>query len=133
MAAVDQYGQLDRLRAAGMEHRFDRCADCPPGVDDVIHQDHSLSGQVAGDFRPAGLRQGTQFCQVVTIKGDIDTADRNFFSLKPEHVVPQHGGQRDAAAVDAEQDQISGSVVLFDDLMGDPGHAAADRCLIHDD
>jgi iron complex transport system substrate-binding protein len=38
-----------------------------------------------------------------------------------------------AAAVDAEQDQISGSVVLFDDLMGDPGHAAADRCLIHDD
>ena len=133
MPPVDQDSKLDGLRTAGVKHGFDCRANRTPGIDDIIYQDNGLPGQVTGDFSRAGLGQRTQLCQIIPVEGDINTTQRDVFPLETDDIIPEHGSQRHAAPMDPKQNKVKNPAVLFDDLVCDPGHAAAYRGFIHND
>ena len=133
MPPVNQDGQLNQLRSAVMEDRFDGGPGCAAGINDVIHDDQLFSCDFKRYFTFSGLREVAEFSQIVPVQADVHRAQGNLRAAEFLKVFLQHCGQRDAPPTDAQQAQVRDAAVFFNDFVGDPGHASANCGLIHND
>ena len=80
VAAVDEHGELDPLGPAVVEQRFDRGADRPAGVEDVVDEDDPHAVEREGQLGRAD-RRAHAIGDVVAIERDVDRARRRRLAL----------------------------------------------------
>jgi len=132
MTAVQKYGKLDAGRTAEVEQTGDGGTYRATCKKDVVHQDNMLPGNIEG-YRTGCERGpgGGVHRKVVAIETDIELANGygHAFDLLEEAGQPL--GERHAAQQYAHERHVIYAVVLFDDLVRDPGYGAPDIVPIH--
>ena len=126
VAAVDEHAERNALGPAEVEEAIHGGANGAPGVEDIVdeHEIHAVDGKI--DVR--GLQNGLwrDFGEVVTVKSDVEGADRNFYTVDTAHRARDTLSQGDAAAANADEGQIAGAATFFDDLMSEALQGAVD-------
>jgi len=74
-----------------------------------------------------------EHAQVITVKGDVQDADRYGLAFDLFDLAGNPLRQRHAAALDANQADIFQALVAFEDFMGDPGQGPVDCSAVHQD
>src|SRR5688572_18557395 len=124
-ATVDQNGERDARRSAKIRQFIHGRAHRAAGVEHVVH-DHDVAAIEAE--RKAGLSyDGTwpNRLQVIAIQRDVERApcDASTFAFVDESGYPL--GQLDAAALDADKDQVIRSRKKLDHLIGHASQCAS--------
>ena len=132
VAAIDEDREPDGLRPAEVDEGVHRGPDGPARVQDVVDEDDRATVDPRGQFRALddGLLGDQR--QVVAVEGDVEGADRDrrAFVLRDRRRDPT--GQRDAAALDADQQEAIGAGLLLHDLVGQAHGRPADLIRGHD-
>ena len=126
MAPVDHDGQLDGPGPAEVVQGVQGGPDGAAGEEDVVDQHHHLAGQVDRDVGH-GLGQDGPQPDVVAVEGHVEAADGQGvdpFDLAQDLGHP--GGQRDAAGLEADQDDVLDAPVALDHLVRHPRQGALD-------
>ena len=71
-------------------------------------------------------RAGRLLAQVVAVHRDVELADGDRDALDAGDALADAAGQRHAAGVEAEQDEVGGALVALEDLVGDAGQRPGD-------
>ena len=116
---IDQDGQLDDGRSAVIAQRVERGADRPPGVQDVVDQDHD--GVIDAANGQSGFLQRTRWmpAQVVPVQRDVQRSDGGGSTGERGQPLGEPAGQVDPPGGNAEQDDRA-ITVAFQDLVRDP-------------
>ena len=130
MAAVDEDGQLHALWPAKVGQGVERGPDRPPRIQNIIDQD---DGGSIDRFRhlglaELGLRSGVE---IVAIQADVEAAPRSPLAFDALGGRCQPLGQRDPAGVNADEKQVGGPPVPFQDLVSHPRQRAVDITWTH--
>ncbi len=80
-----------------------------------------LARQVAGNVGD-GLGQHRSQADVVAVEGDVDAADRDDDALDLLQGLGQLAAERNAAGLQADEDDVVEPVVVLDDLVGHAPH-----------
>ena len=125
--AVDQHGQTDRAGSAELGQRVERGADRPAVEQHVVDEDDDLVVDAPAGHHGVLQGAGRPAAQVVAVHRDVQRADGHVGAgLDAADPLGDALRQRDTAAGDAEQDQIVGALLPFEDLVGDPGQRTSD-------
>ena len=135
VAAVDQHGEPDDPRAAEVDDGVQRGTDGAAGVQHVIDEHHDLvvdpcSRELGGVRRPGGL-----VGEVVAEHGHVQLSDNRggvHGGVRGCDLAGQPDCQRVPPARNAQQDQVLGAFVGFEDLMGDTSEGAVNVRLVED-
>ena len=109
MAAVDEHGQADRLRPPEVDEGVHRGADRPARVQDVVDEHDRPPVEVERQVRALDDRLLGDQREVVAVEGDVERADRELDALVLEDRRGEPSGERDAAALDADEHQAVGA------------------------
>src|SRR5581483_7826116 len=126
MTAVNEHSQLHAARTAMIEERIQRSADGAAGIkhvvadDDIAAFDLEANGAGGDDGTDAGSGK------IVAVELDVEHArfDRSLFDGRDELAEPL--GERNSAALDADEGQVGAAVALFHDFVGQPHQRALD-------
>ena len=132
VAAVDEDREADRLGPPEVDQRVHRRPDRAARVQDVVDEDDRAAVEVERDLGALDDRLLGDERQVVAVEGDVERADGELGALVLEDRRRDAMGERDAAALDADQDEALGAGLLLHDLVRDAGHRAADVLVGHD-
>jgi hypothetical protein len=126
VATVDEDGQPHDAGPAEVGEGVERSADGAAGVEHVVDQHDDLVVDAAR--RDVGVHRaaGGLAAQVVAVHGHVERTDRHGVALD---LLDQRGEpvrQCDATGWDAKQDKVLRSLVVLDDLVGDPLEDAGD-------
>ena len=128
VAAVDEHGQPHGARAAEVGQGVEGGPDGAAGVQHVVDEHDDLVVDAARRDRGVHRRPGGLVAQVVAVHRDVEAPDGYLGALDLTDQVGEAVGQLDAAAGDAEQDEVVGTLVVLEDLVRDatqrPGHVA---------
>jgi len=126
VATVDEYEELHGAWATVVEEGVESGADGAASVENIVHQDDvaafDIEAQGSGDDDGLGVAGG----KVVAIEGDVEDTgiDRSLLDL-----FDQYGetlGDRNAAALNADEAEVVTAFVLFDDLVCEADEGAVD-------
>ena len=126
VAAVDQHAERDTLGAAEVEEAVHGGTDGAAGVKDVVHEDEVHAVHTEGDVRRLQHGLWRDLGEVIAIKGDVQSPDRDVNSVDPAHGTGDPLSQRYAPAADADQGQALSAATFFDDLVGQALQGAVD-------
>src|SRR5262249_14329827 len=101
-------------------------------VEDVVDEDHDLVVDALRWDLGRGQRAGRPHPEVVAVHGHVDGPDRDLGALDLGDLRGDPSGQVDAAAGDAEQDEVAGALVALEDLVGDTGQRPGDVTGVED-
>src|SRR6187402_2175122 len=125
---VDEYGQPHGARTTEVGQGVEGGPDGAPGVEHVVDEHDDLVVDTARRDRGVHRRPGGLVAQVVAVHRDVEAPDGHLGALDLTDQVGETVGQLDAAAGDAEQDEVVGTLVVLEDLVRDatqrPGHVA---------
>src|SRR6266511_1338133 len=113
-AAVDQHGELDRVRSSIVEQLVDRRADRTAGIEHIVDQYDAAAGNLEGQRRRRELGTQPLLRVVVAIERHVDVTDR---MLAIQHIGKALGEPR-AAGIDADQLGVERDGVAH--LVGEP-------------
>jgi hypothetical protein len=126
MAAINQHGQLNSRRPAQVSKRIKCGADRAPAEEHVIHEHNGMARDVNGDVRWLHLWRDA-LVEVVAVHGNIERACGDGMSPDGFELGGEATGQRDAAPLNADQDNFTALFVSFGDLVGDARQHALQR------
>ena len=126
MAAVDEDGEPHGSRAAELGERLQGGADGPAVEQDVVDEHDDLVVDPAGRDVGAGQRADRLVAQVVAVHRHVEAADGHVGALDLGHGDAETLGERHPAGRDAEQDEVVGTLVALEDLVGDPAQRPGD-------
>ena len=135
MAAIDEHGQLNRLRPAEVDERVERRPNRAPRVQHVVHQQDVAAVDRERDVGAAHerLRADGQPHQIVAVERDVECARRHLGAAD----VAQHGsqppGKRHPARADAHQRDVVDAAVVLDDFMRHARETARHAIGVHHD
>ncbi len=132
VAAVDEDREPDGLGPPEVDQRVHRRPDRAARVQDVVDEDDRAAVEVERDLGPLHDWLLGDQRQVVAVEGDVERANRDLGALVLEDRRRQPVGERDAAALDADQREPLGAGLLLHDLVRDAGDRAADVLVGHD-
>jgi hypothetical protein len=118
VAAVDEDGELDAVGAADVAEGIERGAGGASGVDDVINEDDGFAGDVARDGGGVHLAGGL-LVKIVAVHGDIDDSSGDRLGPNFGEGVSEALGEVDAAALDADENEVAVVFVAFGDFVRD--------------
>ena len=118
--------------AAEVGQRVERGADRSAGEQHVVDQDNGLAVDALG--RDLGQLEGADAAksQVVAVHRGVEGADRHVAAFDRGDLIGDPAGQRDAAGRDAEHGEPLGTVIAFDDFVGDAGERAGEVRRVED-
>ena len=105
-------------RPAEVDERIERGADGTAGVEDVVDQHDDLVVDRLRELGRLDDRLRRDGGEVVAIEGDVEDAERHRRPFHRADLFRHPLADRNAAAADADDDQIVDSTVLFDDFDG---------------
>ena len=106
--------------------------DGSAGEEHVVDQDDELVIDGEGDFGLPHERLRSDLGQIVSVEGDVESADRNRRTFDVLDLLREPSGQRDATSPDPDEHQIVCALGLLDDLGGHPDDGTFDLGRIHD-
>ena len=122
----------DRRRAAEVDQGVHRGADRATREQDVVDEHDGSPGDVEVDARLVDLGRVRAHPDVVAVEGDVEGADGHARALDPVDLRRQAPGEIVAAGGDADQRDVRGAPVAFEDLVRDPRHGSTDLRLLHE-
>src|SRR5215471_8896511 len=117
MTTIDEHEELNAARTPVVEQSVERCARCASRIEHIVDQDDVLVLDVELHLLGAYFGPMPDSGKVVPIERDVERADGDGSLFNPTQDLSQALSQRHAAALDADQTEIVGAVVLLDDLM----------------
>src|SRR3990170_1174977 len=130
---IDQNRQLDILGAAEVDQGVHRRPYRTSREQNVVHEDDFLLVDRKRDFRAFQPRLVSCARQVVPVERDVHVAGRNLQPLDGPDFLPDELRQRHTAGHDADQNEILGSLVFLQDLVGQAGEAPLHSLGVQDD
>src|SRR5271157_759835 len=132
MTSINEHQQLHAARATVTEERIERGADRAAGVENVVNQDDIAIVHIEAKGAWTDHRADIVRGKVVAVKANVkhSSIDGAFFDGANQSAQSFRKGN--AAALNANQAQVFGSIVLFDDLMGQADERAFDLGGRHD-
>src|SRR4029079_18062348 len=101
VAAIDQYGELDRLRPSEIDQRIHGRTDGPPGEEDVVDQQDAAAVDRERNVRALDDRVLHASIEIVAVERDVDdTEGGERPALRPMHLRTDALRQVDAAGAD---------------------------------
>jgi hypothetical protein len=131
MSPVNQYGELDAFGPPAAENRFDGSPDRAACVKNVIYQYDVFAVDIKRKFRALNGGGFGNVRQIIAVKTDIDAAAGNGDVFNGIDVLLKFLRQRASSAEDPDEQKILGTLVFFNDLMGDPHQGAVHGGFIH--
>ena len=132
MPAVDQDGELDRLRAAEVDQRVHRGAGRPAGEEHVVDEEDTPALDGEGDVGALDAGRLQAAVEVVAVERDVDDPERHQrTALDLLQRAAQPLREVHAARADADEDQTLGVTVALDHLVRDPRERPLDRLAVH--
>jgi hypothetical protein len=123
MTAIDEHRQLHRAWAAELEQGV----ECGPGgttrEQHVVDEHDHLLGHVGHLGRAEGRDRAQS--DVVAVERHVERTQRRFDRLEGRDRGCEPPRQRDPAGVEADEDDVVGAVIAFDDLVRDARQRAA--------
>ena len=117
MSSVYQYSKLNRRSAAESGDGVESGSYGTPCVQHIVHKDDVFSAYFKINAAPCNHRILIQFCQVVPVESYVQFAHR-YVNVFDELYISREGpGKRHAAALDTEEYDIPGALIVFEDLM----------------
>ena len=129
-AAVDQHGQRDARRPAEVGELVERGADRASGVEHVVDDHDVLAVDVDRDLRLPDDRTRSDRLQVVAIERDVERALWHVGLLAFDDRGYDLRRELNAAALNADDDEIVRAVVQLDDLVGHAPQRSIERARI---
>ena len=126
VAAVDQNGEFDAIRAAEVDDGIHGRPDGPAGIKDIIDEDNLFAVGGEGDIRGSDNRVGADTGPVIPVQGNVDIAFGDVDSLDFTNLGLKTLGQEDPSSLNADEGESVGAVVGFQNLMRHPGKNAVD-------
>ena len=126
VAAVDEDEELDGFGAAVVEEGVEGGADGAAGVEDVVHEDDVAAGDVEADVTFFDDGADVAGREVVAVEADVEDAGVDGVVLDGADDFGDALGEGNAAALDADEAEVGGAVIAFDDLMGEADEGAVD-------
>jgi hypothetical protein len=123
---VHEDGERHRGRPAKVHQGVHRCADRPAGEQDVVDQHDRLAGDVETDPGLVHLGGLGPHADVIPVEGDVEDPHGDLRPFDPGDLGGKAASQVVATGGDPHQSQPVGSLVPFQDLMGDPGDRPPD-------
>src|SRR5215831_13298616 len=114
MAAVNERKQLNAARTSVIEQRVERGARSTARIEHVVHQDDVFVLDIELHFLRAHLGTMPDRGKVVAVERNVESADRDSHFFDPPQNFGETLRQRNTAALDANQAEIVGPVVLLD-------------------
>src|SRR5688572_21258539 len=122
---IDQDRELNHSWSSQIDQRVERGPDRPSRVEHVVHQDDGLVLDRERDVGAADHR-GAAHVEVVPVEGDVERADRHRGPVDGRDLGGQPLGERHAAGPQADEGELLGAAVLFEDLVRDAGEGAVE-------
>jgi hypothetical protein len=130
MAPVDNDGQLNNGGAPQISKRVESRSDGATGVQDVINKDDSHAIHVDGNIGRPKFRPGTAV-NVIAVHPDVENAFRDGFPLYLFEQLNETIRERSTSGPDADDDEIIGPPVAFNDFVGDTAQRPRHVVLAH--
>src|SRR6185312_3349716 len=116
-AAVHEHGERDAGGAAEVRQLVERRANGAPGVEHVIHDHQVLAVDVPRNVGGANDGAWPDRLQIVAIERDVERTARNVLTLAFLHDGDEPVSKLDAAALDADEDEVICAIVELDDFV----------------
>ena len=131
VAAVDHHRQLHGAGPPPGGERLEGGADGPAGEKDVVDEDHDAPGDVEGQVGDLLGEHGAQ-PDVVAVKRDVDGAEGHRHPLDLLEHRGEPFGERHAAGLQPDDDNVFQPAVALDDLVGDAHQGPSNLVGVHD-
>src|SRR5580693_2441320 len=126
MASINEHQQLNAARAAMTEEGIEGGADRAAGVEHVVNQDDVAIVDVESEGARTDDRADIMCGEIVPVKANVEHASVDGAFFDAANQCTQSFREGNAATLNANQPQVFGSVILFDDLMGQSDKRAFD-------
>jgi len=126
MSAVDEDREADGARTSVVDERVHRGADRAAGEEHIVDEDDHTAVDRERYLRLAHDRRVADPRQVVSIKRDVDGAERYVDALVRPDGGLDSGGERIPARANTDDGENREITVALDDLVRDPRDGAAD-------
>jgi hypothetical protein len=130
VATVHHYGKLNLLWPAKVHERVECRARCSSGVEHVVYQHDYPVNDVASQRRwPHQWLWAA--CQIIAIEIDIESPHRYVDVLEILDCRCYTVSDWDSAPLEADQHQVAGTLVAFDNLVRDSANHTPHIIRIH--
>src|ERR1700757_1892310 len=126
MATIDQNAELHAARTAVGEECVEGGADRTTGKENIVDEDDVFVFDVDSKIRFLYDRSRSEGGQIVTVEGDVESADGNRLLFHPSNELGQALSDRHTTPPDAYQSQVLGAVVFFHNLMSQTNERTLD-------
>ena len=131
MSPIDQHGELYGVRPADFHDRVHRGPGRAPGEEDVVDEDDISPRYVERNVGAVDHGVFREEREIITVEGDVEHPRGGAFALDELDVIGEQLGDRDTPSLYADHDHVFGTLVLLDDLVGDPVYRSCHCAVIH--
>jgi len=134
MSAVDQHCQLNHLGASLIHQCVHGGADRAACVQNVIEQNDLFVPDRERERSDGRFRTAVGppvFSPVISIRGDVQFADRQRRLFNILNFVRNSSRQKYAAGANSDEHAIFRAFIFFHNFMGNPEQRPANGCFVH--